>query len=72
MIRLTTAVMLLCAALAAHSYSLAAQGSAQRTFSSPEDAVRALIAAAKPGDVLALYCYDPMLKQRTLVTVGVE
>jgi serine protease Do len=30
------------------------------------------IAAAKPGDVLALYCYDPMLKQRTLVTVGVE
>jgi hypothetical protein len=30
------------------------------------------IAAAKPGDVLALYCYDPTLKQRTLVTVGVE
>ena len=31
-----------------------------------------MIAAAKPGDVLAFYCYDPMLKQRTLVTVGVE
>jgi S1-C subfamily serine protease len=30
------------------------------------------IAAAKPGDVLALYCYDPSIKQRTLVTVGVE
>jgi serine protease Do len=30
------------------------------------------IAAAKPGDVLALYCYDPLIKQRTLVTVGVD
>jgi len=30
------------------------------------------VAAAKPGDVLALYCYDPSIKQRTLVTVGVE
>jgi hypothetical protein len=61
MIRLTTAVMLLCAALAAHSYSLAAQGSAQRTFSSPEDAVRALIAAAKPGkmdELLAIFGAD--------------
>jgi S1-C subfamily serine protease len=31
-----------------------------------------VIASAKPGDVLALYCYDPLIKQRTLVTVGVE
>src|SRR5262245_54452805 len=30
------------------------------------------IAAAKPGDILALYCYDPQIGQRTLVTVGVE
>ena len=30
------------------------------------------IAAAKAGDVLALYCYDPGLQQRTLVTVAVE
>ncbi|MBW8712776.1 MAG: trypsin-like peptidase domain-containing protein [Acidobacteria bacterium] len=30
------------------------------------------VAAAKPGDVLALYCYDPTLAQRTLVTVTVE
>src|SRR5262245_46333240 len=33
---------------------------------------RRILAAAKPGDILALYCYDPALKQRTLVTVGVE
>ena len=31
-----------------------------------------LIGAAKPGDVLALYCYDPTLGQRTLVTVTVD
>ena len=31
-----------------------------------------LVAAAKPGDVLALYCYDPQIQQRTLVTVTVE
>jgi serine protease Do len=30
------------------------------------------IAATKSGDVLALYCYDPELKQRTLVAVGVD
>jgi hypothetical protein len=30
------------------------------------------VAAAKPGDVLALYCYDPTLQQRTLITVAVE
>jgi len=33
---------------------------------------RRTLAAAKPGDILALYCYDPTLKQRTLVTVGVD
>ena len=33
---------------------------------------RRALAAARPGDTLALYCYDPGLKQRTLVTVGVE
>ena len=26
----------------------------------------------RPGDVLAIYCYDPTLGQRTLVTVTVE
>jgi serine protease Do len=31
-----------------------------------------LIGGAKPGDVLALYCYDPTLGQRTLVTVTVD
>jgi serine protease Do len=31
-----------------------------------------IIAAAKPGDVLALYYYDPTLAQRSLVTVTVE
>jgi serine protease Do len=31
-----------------------------------------VIGAAKPGDVLALYCYDPNFGQRTLVTVTVE
>jgi serine protease Do len=30
------------------------------------------IAAAKPGDVLALYVYDPTIAQRSLVTVTVE
>ena len=30
------------------------------------------VAAAKPGDVLALYCYDPTLAQRSLITVTVE
>ena len=33
---------------------------------------RKTLAAARPGDTLAFYCYDPSLKQRTLVTVGVE
>src|SRR5262245_26115523 len=33
---------------------------------------RRILASAKPGDILALYCYDPTLKQRTLVTVGVD
>jgi S1-C subfamily serine protease len=30
------------------------------------------LAAAKRGDVLALYYYDPTLGQRTLVTLSVE
>ncbi len=31
-----------------------------------------LLAAARPGDVLALYCFDPTLSQRALVTVTME
>jgi serine protease Do len=31
-----------------------------------------IVAAARPGDVLALYYYDPALAQRALVTVTVE
>ena len=31
-----------------------------------------IVAAARPGDVLAFYCYDPTLVQRSLVTVTVE
>jgi serine protease Do len=31
-----------------------------------------LLSTAKPGDVIAIYCYDPTLGQRTLVTVTVE
>ncbi len=31
-----------------------------------------LLAAARPGDVLALYCFDPTLAQRALVTVTME
>jgi serine protease Do len=31
-----------------------------------------IISAARPGDVLAIYLYDPNLAQRTLVTVTVE
>jgi len=31
-----------------------------------------LISAARPGEILALYCYDPMLAQRALITVTVE
>ena len=33
---------------------------------------RRAVATTKPGDVLALYCYDPTLQQRTLITVAVE
>jgi Protein of unknown function (DUF2950) len=57
-IRRTTAVGLLFAALAAPSLMITAQSSAQRTFATPEDAVRALIEAAKPGkmdDLLAIF-----------------
>ena len=31
-----------------------------------------LISAARPGEILALYCYDPTLAQRALITVTVE
>jgi serine protease Do len=31
-----------------------------------------IVAGAKTGDILALYCYDPTLGQRALVTVTVE
>jgi serine protease Do len=31
-----------------------------------------ILAAAQPGDVLALYCFDPTLAQRALVTVTLE
>ena len=31
-----------------------------------------IVSAARPGDVLALYCYDPTLAQRALVTVTVD
>jgi hypothetical protein len=56
--RNSTAVLLLCAALTAHSLVIAAQGSAARAFATPEEAVRALIDAAKPGkfdDLLAIF-----------------
>jgi hypothetical protein len=42
----------LCAVLAAHSLIfVAAQGPGQRTFATPEDAVRGLIAALEPGNL---------------------
>jgi hypothetical protein len=31
-----------------------------------------VVSAARPGDVLALYVYDPTVAQRSLVTVTVE
>jgi serine protease Do len=31
-----------------------------------------IVSAARPGDVLAMYVYDPTLSQRSLVTVTVE
>jgi len=31
-----------------------------------------VVRGAKPGDALALYCYDPTLQQRTLITVAVD
>jgi hypothetical protein len=30
------------------------------------------VSAARPGDVLTLYVYDPTIAQRSLVTVTVE
>ena len=41
----------MCVALTAHSLIVAAQGAAQRTFATPEDAVRALTEAAKAGNM---------------------
>ncbi len=35
-------------------------------------AYQKLVAAARPGDILAMYVYDPALGQRSLVTVVVE
>jgi hypothetical protein len=61
MTRITIAAGFLCAALVAHSLIITAQGSAQRTFATPEEAVRELIAAAKPGkldDLLAIFGAD--------------
>ena len=31
-----------------------------------------VVAAARPGDILGFYVYDPTLAQRSLVTVTVE
>jgi hypothetical protein len=31
-----------------------------------------LVASARAGDVLTLYCYDPAARQRTLVAVTVD
>ena len=31
-----------------------------------------IVDASKPGDVLAFYCYDPTVAQRSLVTVVVD
>ena len=31
-----------------------------------------IVAAAHAGDVLALYCFDPTLAQRAIVTVTLE
>jgi hypothetical protein len=61
MIRSLTAVALMCAAVAAHSVTTSAQGSAQRTFATPEDAVRALTEAAQAAtmdDLLAIFGAD--------------
>ena len=45
------AVTLMCMALTAHSLIVAAQGPAQRTFATPEDAVRGLMEAVKAGNI---------------------
>jgi hypothetical protein len=50
-VRSLIAVTLICTALTAPSFVLAAQGSAQRTFATPEDAVRGLIAALTAGNL---------------------
>ena len=46
-----TAAALICLALTAHSLIVAAQAPAQQTFATPEEAVRALIAAATAGSM---------------------
>jgi len=50
-VRSLIAVTLTCMALTAHSLIVAAQGPAQRTFATPEDAVRGLIEAVKAGNL---------------------
>ncbi len=51
-VRILTAVASICLTFGVHSLILAAQGSGQqRTFATPEDAVRALTAAAKAGNM---------------------
>ena len=49
-VRSPIAVTLMCMALTAHPLIFAAQGPAQRTFATPEDAVRGLIEAVKAGN----------------------
>lgn len=58
MIRRMSVVGLLAAALAAQSLIVTAQGQAQRTFATPEDAVKALVAASRPSktaDLMAIF-----------------
>ena len=50
-VRALTAIALMCAALTTHPRIVAAQGSVQRTFATPEDAVRALTEATKAGNL---------------------
>jgi hypothetical protein len=60
-VRALTVVALVCAALTTHPLIVAAQGSVQRTFATPEDAVRALTDATKAGnlnDLLAIFGHE--------------
>ena len=59
--RMTVAGWVVAATLAAQWLIVAAQSPSQRTFTTPEDAVKALIAAAAPGktaDLLAIFGSD--------------